>query len=143
QARVINVHGSVRITHPDQTVLPATNGMLLTAGDSIQCADDSFITVEFADQSRMRVQDNSSARLDTLKIFGDYGLVDTLIRLGAGRTENSVPAESTGTRFRIQTPSAISSVRGTDFRVGTLDSHSAAVNEVLKGVVEVSAVSKN
>ncbi len=143
QARVINVHGSVRITHPDQTVLPATNGMLLTAGDSIQCADDSFITVEFADQSRMRVQDNSSVRLDTLKIFGDYGLVDTLIRLEAGRTENSVPAESTGTRFRIQTPSAISSVRGTDFRVGTLDSHSATVNEVLKGVVEVSAVSKN
>lgn len=143
QARVVNVHGAVNIIRPDQTVQPASNGMLLAAGDSIQCTDDSFVTVEFADQSRMRVQDNSTVRLDTLKIFGDYGLVDTLIRLEEGRTENSVPEESTGTRFRIQTPSAISSVRGTDFRVGTLDSQSATVSEVLQGTVEVSGAAKN
>lgn len=143
QARVVNVYGTVSIIRSDQTVLPASNGMQLEAGDSIQCADDSFVTVEFADQSRMRVQDNSTVRLDTLKIFGDYGLVDSLIRLEEGRTENSVPEESTGTRFRIQTPSAISSVRGTDFRVGTLDSQSATASEVLKGTVEVSGASAN
>jgi len=142
-AQVVSVHGAVNIIRADQTVLPAVNGMRLMAGDSIQCADDSFVTIEFADQSRMRVQDNSTVRLDALKIFGDYGLVDTLIHLEEGRTENSVPEESTGTRFRIQTPSAMSSVRGTDFRVGTLDSLSATTSEVLKGTVEVSGAAKN
>jgi hypothetical protein len=140
QARVINVYGAVNIIRSDQ-ILPASNGMQLMAGDSIQCADDSFVIVEFADQSRMRVQDNSTVQLDTLRIFGDYGLVDTLIRLEEGRTENSVPEESTSTRFRIQTPSAMSSVRGTDFRVGTLDSQSVTSSEVLKGAVEVSGAS--
>ncbi len=142
-ARVINVHGTVNVMRPDQSMLPATFGMQLTAGDRIQCGNDSFVTVEFADQSRMRVQDNSTVRLGEMKIFGDYGLVDTLIHLEEGRTENSVPGESTSTRFRIQTPSAISSVRGTDFRVGTLDSQSATVSEVLKGTVDVSGNAKN
>ncbi len=142
-ARVINVHGTVNVMRSDQSMLPATLGMQLMAGDRIQCGNDSFVTVEFADQSRMRVQDNSTVRLGEMKIFGDYGLVDTLIHLEEGRTENSVPEESTATRFRIQTPSAISSVRGTDFRVGTLESQSVTVSETLKGIVEVSGKAKN
>lgn len=142
-AQVINVHGTVNVMRSDQIMLPATPGMQLMAGDRIQSGNDSFVTVEFADQSRMRVQDNSTAQLDEMRIFGDYGLVDTLIHLEEGRTENSVPEESTTTRFRIQTPSAISSVRGTDFRVGTLESQSVTVSETLKGTVEVSGAAKN
>jgi len=138
-AQIVNIYGTANVIRSEDGSIPATLGMQLKRGDKIQSENDYFVTIEFADQSRMRVQDNSTVRLDDLKIFGDYGLVDTLIHLEEGRTESSVPKESTtGTRFRIQTPSAISSVRGTDFRVGTLNEQSATTSEVLEGLVKVS-----
>lgn len=144
RAEIINVYGDATIIRPGEGTLPATVGMLLITGDKIQCADDSFVTVEFEDRSQMRVQDNSTVLLEELKIFGDYGLVDTLIHLDEGRTENSIPEDATtGTRFRIQTPSAISSVRGTDFRVGTLEAQSGTTSEVLAGTVDVSGEKRN
>jgi len=140
QALIVGVHGVVTIQRKDASVrLPAELGMQLFVGDEIQSENDSFVTVEFLDKSRLRVQDNSHVRLENMEIFGDYGLVDTLIDLQNGRTENFVsPEPDTGTRFRIQTPSAISSVRGTDFRVGVLNEGEHTSSEVLTGSVQVS-----
>ena len=139
QAKIVNVHGTVFVQRVDQGKIPAVSGMQLISGDLIQSENDSFVTVEFSDHSQMRVQENSRARLKEIRIFGDYGLVDTLIYLEKGRTENSVRKETTkGTRFRIQTPSAISSVRGTAFRIGTDASQSNTSSEVLSGNIHVS-----
>ena len=139
QAKIVNVHGTAVIQRANQTEIPVVSGMQLLSGDLIQSQNDSFVTVEFTDNSQMRVQDNSRVRLKEMRIFGDHGLVDTLIHLEKGRTENSVPKDtSKGTRFRIQTPSAISSVRGTAFRVGTVESQSSTSSEVLSGNIHVS-----
>ncbi len=137
-AQIIGVYGTVFVQRPQQEKIPAEVGMQLWAGDKVQSENDSFVTIEFADDSEMRVQDNSRVRLKKMQILGDYGLIDTLIDLEQGRTENSVPEKPfRGTRFRIQTPSAISSVRGTSFRVGTIDSNTATTSEVLSGNVNV------
>ncbi|SFK32870.1 FecR family protein [Nitrosomonas aestuarii] len=138
-AQIVSVYGFVFIQRPPQEKIPAEVGMQLWAGDIIQSENDSFVTIEFTDNSEMRVQDNSRVRIKKMQILGDHGLVDTLIDLEQGRIENSVLENPfTGTRFRIQTPSAISSVRGTSFRVGTIDSHTATTSEVLSGNVNVS-----
>lgn len=115
----MNIHGTAMLTRVSTAEnVPVELGMPLYAGDEIKSENDAFVTVEFPDKSRMRLQDNSHVRINEMKVFGDYGLVDTLIELQQGRTENSVPPKSEiGTRFRIKTPSAVSSVRGTDFRV--------------------------
>ena len=139
-ARVVNIHGAAmlkRMNMPEN--VPVELGMQLYAGDEIKSENDAFVTVEFLDKSRMRLQDNSHIRINEMKVFGDYGLVDTLIDLQQGRTENTVPSKSEiGTRFRIKTPSAVSSVRGTDFRVGTLTNGEDTNSEVLAGLVQVS-----
>lgn len=138
-AKVVHVHGIATLKRSNATEnIPVELGMQLFAGDEIESQNDAFVTVQFADKSHMRVQDNSRVRIDELKVFGDYGLVDTLIDLQHGRTESAVPSGSEiGTRFRIKTPSAISSVRGTDFRVGTLADGASTSSEVLTGLVQV------
>ncbi len=143
-AHVVAVHGIVTVRRVNTTKdLAITQDMRLSQGDEIRSENDAFVTVQFADGSRMRVQDNSHVRLSQMKVFGDFGLVDTLIELKQGRTENEVSTESdVGTRFRIKTPSAISSVRGTDFRVGTLEEGASTTSEVLEGVVQVSGESR-
>lgn len=139
-ATVTSVHGTATLQRKDHPNIPVELGMQLLAGDEIRSGNDTFVTVEFADKSYLQIQNNTYLRLENMQIFGDYGLVDTLINLQQGRTESSIPAKSeNGTRFRIKTPSAISSVRGTDFRVGTLEVHSATRNEVLTGITEISS----
>lgn len=143
RARIISVsgHALIRRSNTGQTV-PAEKDMQLFVGDEIECENDTFVTVEFADKSHMQVQDNSRVRLSQLNIFGQFGLVDTLVEIEQGRIESSVPTGSEmSTRFRIKTPSAISSVRGTDFRIGT--TKVKKVSEVLKGAVQVTAKDHN
>lgn len=142
-AAVLAVHGLVTLKRNGQEG-PVEPGMRLLVGDEIQSANDAFMTIEFADRSRLKVQDNTLFRLENMRMLGNRGVVDTFVDLQQGRTESSIPKKSdTGSRFRIKTPSAVSSVRGTDFRVGVIDGKSASSSEVLTGVVEVSAGQKS
>lgn len=143
-ARVTSVYGAAAVQRGNQERMPVEQGMQLLIGDEIHSGNDAFVTVEFADNSHMRVQENTRLRFDNMRIFGDYGLTDTLIDLQQGRTENTVPEKSgKATRFRIKTPSAISSVRGTDFRVGVIEAQPGTSSEVLAGNVEVAGEKKN
>lgn len=138
-AHVISVQGAATLLRHGEESKPIQEGMQLQNGDAIKTGNDAFVTIEFADQSHLRVQDNTVLQLESMQIYGDHGLVDTLIDMQKGRTENSVPEKSEkATRFRIKTPSAISSVRGTEFRVGTNDETFITSSEVLTGNVEVS-----
>ncbi len=137
-AQIISVQGAATLLRKGEEDIPIKEGMQLSIGDAIKTENDAFVTIEFADQSHLRVQDNTLLRLDNMQIYGDHGLIDTLIDLQRGRTESSVPKRSQKTtRFRIKTPSAISSVRGTEFRVGAIEEKSATSSEVLAGSIEV------
>lgn len=142
-AQVVHVRGSVLIKRKNAAEVPVEPGMQLNADDEIRSENDSFVTLKFFDNSQLRLQGNSQIRIDEMKVLGDYGAVDTLIELQQGRTENAVPQKSgTGTRFRIKTPSAVSSVRGTDFRVGTTNNGEHTSSEVLSGLVQVEGEKK-
>lgn len=138
-AQVISVQGAATLERRGEQSKPIQEGMQLQMGDAIKTENDAFVTIEFADRSHLRVQDNTLLQLEDMQIYGDHGLVDTLIDVQKGRTENSVPKKTDkATRFRIKTPSAISSVRGTEFRVGTNEEAAITSSEVLAGNVEVS-----
>ncbi|WP_297325209.1 FecR domain-containing protein [Nitrosomonas sp.] len=142
-AQVTSVYGTVTLQRSGQEDKPVELGMQLLVGDEIRSGNDAFAVIEFADKSHLRVQNNTRLRLENMRIFGDYGLIDTLIDLQHGRTESSVPGKSQkSTRFRIKTPSAISLVRGTDFRVGIIEEAQSSGSEVLTGVVEVNSEKK-
>ncbi len=140
-ARIVSIHGEVTVKRgATRRNLQAAPDLQLFVGDEIQSAADSFAIIEFADDSRLRVQENSGIRLNDLKVFGDLGLIRTMVELQYGRAENIVPKNSrTDSRFSIKTPSAISSVRGTEFRVGVLQEGAATASEVLAGALQVSA----
>jgi hypothetical protein len=139
-ARVIDVQGTAIRQNEHRESVPVKVGMQLFVNDEIRSENDAFVTIEFSDGSRLRVQENTYLRLKDMRIWGDHGSVDTLIDLQEGRTEGLVPKKSdTNTRFRIKTPSAISLIRGTDFRVGAIDARSSRSDEVISGVVEVSS----
>lgn len=116
----------------------------VTIGDEISTGPDSQVILEFEDHSRLRVESESRVRLKQVEVLGQDALVVTEVELEAGRTENIVPHDSEpASRFRIRTPSAVSSVRGTYFRVGTDKKGGTTYSEVLEGRVEIGAQQRN
>lgn len=115
-----------------------TQGMQLGAGALLKTAADASLCLQFADGSRLVLQGGSELRLDRLSRFGRSGMIDTRLRLQRGRITNEVePVVGPGAGFIVDTPSASSAVRGTQFRVEAADNRT--LTEVLEGGVAVSA----
>lgn len=112
--------------------------MRLGAGTALRTEADANLTLAFADGSRLQLHGDSELRLDRLSAWGATGMVDTRLRLTRGRTTNSVkPARGPASRFVLDTPGTMATVRGTSFRVGHGNQRTRA--EVLDGSVQVSA----
>ncbi|MGE3773067.1 MAG: FecR domain-containing protein [Gammaproteobacteria bacterium] len=115
-------------------------GTALKTGDVVRTGEAGNVTVEFKDGSRMLVHAGSELRMADLAAYENTDLVDTRVELVRGRTESLVqPLRDNPSRFEITTPSAVTSVRGTDFRVNA--SAQATRTEVLGGKVGVAGAS--
>jgi len=111
-----------------------TSETVLKAGDKVIVADGANVVLEFSDKSRLLLGSNSEMELVKINKFSDSGLSDTTVKLKKGRTETKVKTKNS--RFQIKTPSANTSVRGTEFRV-SIDKKTPDLSrvEVLQGSV--------
>jgi hypothetical protein len=101
---------------------------------------DGNVTLEFGDGSQMIVRADSRLVFDTLSMYGGGAFIDSRLRLYQGRSDVRARSRETGqSRYQIWTPAAISTTRGTDFRVGLSDPRSTMRTEVLSGRVDLTA----
>jgi hypothetical protein len=143
-ALVAAVQGQARITRTDgstqDSVVPGTT---LRLGDRLKTGGESSVAIRFADGTLLTLHSASEMRFDHLSAHGETGMVDSRLHLIDGRLETRVrPAVGPGSRFEIQTPSAISAVRGTEYRAAVSDADRTSNVEVLEGKVEVSGARK-
>ncbi|MBL3557473.1 MULTISPECIES: FecR domain-containing protein [Marinobacter] len=119
-ARVRSVAGQVQlISGSDSSKRPLASDMLVRVGDEI-LSHSGTATVELADGSVVRISPNSRLAFNRLTQYGKSGMVDTRLRLDRGEIETQVkPVIEGGSRFEIETPSAVAAVRGTMFTLRT------------------------
>jgi hypothetical protein len=117
--------------------LPLSENTILHAGDQVRVGENGNAVLEFADGSSVRLSESTVLDLQRVNKFHQTGIADTESLLNQGRAETKVNAR--GTRFEINTPSASSAVRGTEFRasVDPADRNRSRV-EVIAGIVGVS-----
>ncbi|MCL1633110.1 FecR domain-containing protein [Luteimonas sp. SX5] len=137
KARVLGVQGAAFAQMGSAAkAFAVAEGMLLGIGTRLRTSKGASLTLQFVDGSRLLLQSDSELILDKLSAYGATGMVDTRVRLPRGRTTHSIKRmRGPASRFIIETPSAMSSVRGTQFRVGSDGSRTQA--EVLEGSVAV------
>ncbi len=138
-SRLVQAQGEVTIIRAAGEQPQSNNGEIrLYVGDTITTGANGSATLEFADKSRLLIQPDSELVMDTLSMFGDSGMVDTRLRLPAGRVETQVtPKKGPASRYEITTPAAVAAVRGTDFRVGADHEQEVSRSEVLEGKVGI------
>nr|WP_298124704.1 FecR domain-containing protein [uncultured Pseudoxanthomonas sp.] len=142
RAKVVAVQGSaVTRTTAAGADAPVTAGMSLGSGAMLKTSPDASLSLQFADGSRLLLLGGSELLLDRLTRFGRSGMADTRLRLQRGRIGNEVRRlRGPAANFIVDTPSASSAVRGTQFRVEAGDNRTHT--EVLEGRVAVSARSQ-
>jgi len=136
-ATIAALNGQATVVATDGSRRPAEAGARLGAGTRVLTAADASLTLRFADGSRLLMHGNSELVLDRLVRFGRTGMVDTRLRLQRGRVSNDVRPLRVVGGFVVQTPQAVSSVRGTEFRIDASDTRTHT--EVVHGGVRVAA----
>ncbi len=119
-ARASSVSGQVMLlSGRDSSKRPLTVGTLVRVGDEL-ISHSGSATIELADGSVVRLSPNSRLAFNRLTRYGKSGMVDTRLRLNEGELETQVrPFVEDGSRFEIETPSAVAAVRGTMFTLKT------------------------
>lgn len=143
-AEILTIQGTAELIHTDgQVTQEIKPGTLVHLDDRLKSGPDSSVAVKFADNSILTLHSDSIIRFDHLSAHGVTGMVDSRLHLIKGRMDTRVkPAQGPGSRFEIQTPSAISAVRGTEYRASVVPETQSSNVEVLEGKVAVSGAQK-
>jgi len=137
-ALVVSIHGIPQLKRANGELEPVTVDGKLYAGDRVITGAGQSVKLQFADKSELQIQANSEVILDKLSYHKKTGMVDTRIRLQQGNVYNWVEKLKPESRYQIQTPAAITAVRGTAYRLIS-DADGLSRTEVTEGVVGVSA----
>lgn len=117
----------------------ARAGMRFGTGSALRTGEGGQMTLHLPDGSELVLPARSSARVERLSGRSGTASQDTRIKLDAGRLESRVaPQRGPAARYRIDTPTAVIGVRGTDFRVVWDAERKTARAEVTEGRVAIS-----
>ncbi len=132
------VYGTVSIKNDAGEQRDVTLGMELFAGDEIKTDDASSVRIGYKDGSSSLLQENGQLRIDRIEFLNEKRDIQLNLQHG-GINSKIKERKNNGSRFEITSPSAIASVRGTNFRVASDPLTQLFRTEVLKGSVAVSS----
>ncbi|MFT6265693.1 MAG: hypothetical protein ACJAWS_001843, partial [Oleiphilaceae bacterium] len=118
-AIIVFTQGDVTYQHLGEVETIAKKGVKLPIGSQL-ITEQGTVTIVFADGSSMSLEPGSHLELDTLSSFELNGMVDSTVRLKRGTVKTRVIKRKPRSQFRTITPSAVASVRGTEYRVNVV-----------------------
>lgn len=151
-ATIVFSQGNVTYQHAGEPEATAEKGIKLPIGTQVTTGQGT-VTILFADGSSMVLEPDSQLVLDSLSSFKLNGMVDSTVRLNRGTVKTRVIKREPRSQFRTITPSAVASVRGTEYRVNaittdkqdsdkTRTTKESTLIEVYEGLVDVGAEQK-
>ncbi len=143
--RVINLQGTAHsIEQGSDKPRPLKEGAIVVLGDTIITDAGSTLVLGFLDGSRILLEESSRLKIDRLMLLENTGMLDSHIKLESGRMEiQAVPDKRPARQFKIETPAAVTSVRGTKYRVSAETEKNESRTEVLEGLVNVKGKKNN
>jgi hypothetical protein len=139
-AKVLNLQGKAElIEHDTGKVSELHLDSLVMEGDSVRTGSNSSLELKFVDGSTLTLMENSQLTLKNMVVFSNTEMTNTQLDLQEGRLETKVaPKTGSASQYKISTPSSVTSVRGTNYRVSAEPISRISRTEVLQGGVAVS-----
>jgi len=110
---------------------PARQAQMLSAGDFVRTRDAARMALVFADETQLRLHQNTVLQVKTIATAGQPV---TTLHLDAGRawTQTRRPA---GSPLQMETPAATAAIRGTDWHI-SVEPDGRTLLTVLSGTVD-------
>lgn len=135
---VTNVSGQAR--KADLTLITA--GDRLREGETIQTAENGYVTIRLVDGSTLRLQSRSDLTLERARRLPGSDATETRVQLQSGQAEVQFkPATPKTSRFEIRTGFASAAVRGTEFRIAA--GERGTRTEVTEGTIAFAGLPPN
>jgi hypothetical protein len=133
------INGTVEIQAPAVgDKLQGTDGMTLNVGTRVKTAPDSTALLTFFDGSTLILEPGTEIEIQQLQ-SNDKKAVTIVLKQWMGRTwSHVVKMLDKGSRYEIETPSAVALVRGTRFLVD-VDEEGKTREQTTEGLVSVTA----
>ncbi len=109
---------------------------LLLTGYSMTTGKDARVDLRFTSGIQMRVGPSTSIKIGAARILTGENFSQVMVNLNKGKLYSRVDKLAKGSRLTVVTPTAIASVRGTDFLV--IEENGKSTTMVNGGAVSVS-----
>ena len=134
QLRVAGFSGRVDVAGNVPTV-----GTILAEGQTVTTGRGGFVSFSASNGGEIALPSNTRARLVRARRYVLGNLLDVDFAVLGGRGEAKAPKLKSGERFRLSTPTTVTAVRGTEFRVAFDETAERSLAEVVEGEVAVAA----
>ncbi len=137
-AEVIHSRGKVQqVTASDDFMADIATGDIVKPGSIVKTGDESSVTLEFVDSSKLLVASNSRVRFDTMLYSDMANSSETVVYLNSGSAESRVAKQNGfGARYEVRTPAMQLAVRGTVFHTSYDQAQGKAKVSVIEGAVQ-------
>ncbi|MEO1044300.1 MAG: FecR domain-containing protein [Pseudomonadota bacterium] len=141
-AQVAAFRGMARISADGQGARMPELNQTISEGTGLATGAASSLSLAVSDGSILTMPSNSVMRITRLRRIILTDSLDFEYALDKGALRSiAAPARNSEDRFRVRTPSAVSAVRGTDFRTRFDDGANRSFAELVEGGLDVSASS--
>ena len=144
KANLISKFGHVVVIKNNVKKISPTLGYQIEVKDKFITGQDSTATIEFSDGSILSVYPGTNLEFNALLQSHDGSVVKARMVVSQGRVDIDISDEKVkGRRLEIESPSAVTAVRGTVFRVGVDSESKDTVTEVVSGKVDITNTQSN
>jgi hypothetical protein len=154
-AAISSMKGNVQIRAASKRKYDtAYKGQMIKSGDWLKTDKNVFVAIVFLDGSNVKIQSNTEIEIKSSRVTAKE--LKTQMYIAEGQAWSKVSNQTNG-EFKIKTPTAVASVKGTEFDVEFDDlsesttltvlegevSFGNGINDVLAGAMEGATASKD
>ena len=135
-AAISSMKGNVQLRNANNRKYEsAYKGQMVRTGDWLKTDKNVYVAIVFLDGSNVKIQSNTEIEIKSSRITARE--LKTQMYIAEGQAWSKVSQQKNG-EFKIKTPTAVASVKGTEFDVEFDDLAESTTLTVLEGSVEFS-----
>jgi len=116
--------------------IPAYKGQMLKSGEWLKTTDGVFIAIVFLDGSNIKIQQQTEVKISSYRMTAKD--LKTNLKMSKGQAWSNVADQGAGGEFTITTPTAVASVKGTEFDLKFDEDSGESLLIVMAGAVSFS-----
>ena len=135
--------------------IPAYKGQMLKNGEWLKTKEGVFVAIVFLDGSNIKIQQKTEVKITSYRMTAKD--LKTNLEMSKGQAWSDVAEQGAGGEFTITTPTAVASVKGTEFDLEFDEdsgesilivmsgevSFSNEIGEIIAGAMEAASASKD